>query len=83
MSQTPEMLEEKVGILEVINFTKAKTITIEAIRLNSNGTYRYQVKDGGTIFKKTSMTPEKYAELLGRKYADKGMNGQIHWEYKP
>ena len=75
-------LEEKVGLLKVKNWTKNKEIVIEAIRLDGNSHYKYKLENGRTIHQRTDLTPDKFAELLAKKYEKKHMKGQIFWEYK-
>ena len=79
---TAVRLEEKVGKIIVVNNTKRKKFTIDAIRLGGNGHYKYVSQNGKTILNKAKLNPQEYAESLAKAYAKKGMSGQIGWIYK-
>ena len=71
------------GLLKII-FKSGQTRTIYATKIVSNEKeyWKYVQKNGRILIKESPLNPELWAEKLAEEYFKRGMNGEIHWQYK-
>ena len=72
------------GKLEIV-LKKGQIKIIYATRIVSNEgeSWKYVQKNGRRLVKKSQLNPELMAQAMGKAYREKGIDGQINWEYNP